>query len=191
VNLGINPAELLLIALSLAVDCFAVAVSGSITQGRFSRGQLWRLAGAFGGAQFLMNLAGWFAGRTVVEFIAAYDHWVAFVLLAIVGGRMIWEFFKADGGQKGADITRGWLLVTMALATSLDSLAVGLSFAFIDVNVWAASITIGVVALVVALVGGLLGAKLGELFGRWARLAGGIVLIGIGLRILITHLLGM
>jgi putative Mn2+ efflux pump MntP len=187
-EIGINPAELVLIALSLAVDCFAIAVSASVANGSFSRGLMFRLAAAFGGAQFAMNVIGWFAGRTVVEFIEQFDHWVAFGLLAIVAGRMIWEFFKEDeGAQK--DLSRGLLLFTLAVATSIDSLAVGLSFAFLKVDIWVASVTIGVVAFGVVCLGVLIGIRVGALLGRWAKLAGALVLLGIGIRTVVTHLL--
>jgi putative Mn2+ efflux pump MntP len=188
-DIGMNPAELLLIALSLAVDCFAVAVSASVANRHFSRGLMFRLAVAFGGAQFAMNAAGWFAGRTVVEFIQQYDHWVAFGLLSIVAGRMLWEFFRNEEGEQ-KDLSRGMLLFTLAIATSIDALAVGLSFAFLKVDIWVASIAIGVVTFGVVCLGVLIGARVGALTGRWAKLAGALVLLGIGIRILVTHLLG-
>jgi putative Mn2+ efflux pump MntP len=136
-----------------------------------------------------MNVIGWFAGRTVVEFIAQYDHWVAFGLLAIVAGRMFWEFFK-DGEGEQKDLSRGLMLLTLAVATSIDSLAVGLSFAFLSVDIWVASITIGVITFGVVCLGVLIGARVGTLLGRWAKLAGALVLLGIGVRTLVTHLLG-
>jgi putative Mn2+ efflux pump MntP len=182
--------EVLLIALSLSADCFAVAMSGSIARrGKPFIGNL-RSAAAFGLAQFLMPVIGWFAGQTVVSYIESFDHWAAFGLLAIIGGRMIWESFRDEDGKEGADITRGWLLFTLAVATSIDALAVGLSFAFLNINIWLASTIIGVVAFVITAIGFVIGAKAGELLGRRAKLVGGLVLIGIGLRILISHMLG-
>jgi len=182
--------EVLLIALSLSADCFAVAMSGSIARrGKSFLGNL-RAAGAYGFAQFLMPIIGWFAGRTVVEFIEAYDHWLAFALLAGVGGHMLWEAFDDDDGKSGADITRGWLLFTLAVATSIDALAVGLSFAFLNINILMASLIIGVVAFSITAAGFAIGAKAGELLGKRAKLVGGLVLIAIGIRILVSHLLG-
>ncbi|MCX8126868.1 MAG: manganese efflux pump MntP family protein, partial [Dehalococcoidia bacterium] len=148
-----------------------------------------RAAGAYGLAQFLMPIVGWLAGRTVVELIEAYDHWLAFALLAGVGGHMVWESFDDDDSKACSDITRGWLLFTMAIATSIDALAVGLSFAFLKINILLASTTIGVTAFSVTTAGFAIGARAGELLGKRARLAGGIVLIAIGLRILVSHLL--
>lgn len=133
-----------------------------------------------------MCILGWLAGQTVVNFIAEYDHWVAFGLLAIVGGRMLWEaFHDEDKGHESADITNGLLLLTVSVATSIDSLAVGLSFAFLKVNIRLASLTIGVIAFSITAVGFLLGRRAGELLGKRAEAVGGIILILIGLRILL------
>jgi len=175
-----------LIALGLSADCFAVSLCNSACMRQLSRWQVGRTAAAFGFAQFLMPVLGWLAGKTIVTVIAAYDHWVAFGLLAFVGGHMIWDSVKnEDGTQSGIDITRGWVLFTMAVATSIDALAVGFSFALLKTGILQASIVIGLVAAVVTVVGFWLGRKAGKLLGRRAKLAGGLVLIGIGLRILI------
>ncbi|MBM3154105.1 MAG: manganese efflux pump [Chloroflexi bacterium] len=182
--------SVLFIALGLSADCFAVALSGSIALGKTSAAPLFRLSTAFGGFQAIMCLLGWLAGQTVVNFIAEYDHWVAFGLLAIVGSRMLWEAFHDDDArEKNADITRGLLLLTVSLATSIDSLAVGLSFAFLQVNIWLASLTIGVTAFAVTALSFVVGRKAGQLMGKRAEAVGGIILILIGLRILIEHLL--
>ncbi|MGD9394403.1 MAG: manganese efflux pump MntP family protein, partial [Dehalococcoidia bacterium] len=119
---------------------------------------------------------------------ADYDHWVAFGLLAIVGGHMLWESFRHREDRKATDITRGWPLIVLSLATSIDALAVGLTFPFIDVNIWLASPTIGLVAFAATVVGFLLGRRVGKLAGRWASAVGGLLLIAIGFRILLTHL---
>jgi len=180
-----------LIAIGLSADCFAVALSASVTAKSPSRLQVLRVAAMFGLFQALMPVLGWLAGQTMVKFIASYDHFVAFALLAVVGGRMIWESFRHKKGyDKQTDITRGWMLLTLAVATSIDALAVGLSLAFIEVHIAVASIIIGVVAFIATVLGFLLGKRAGDLIGRWAEAIGGIVLIAIGLRILISHLLG-
>lgn len=134
-----------------------------------------------------MTLIGWWAGSYILEFIKNFDHWVAFGMLAFVGGRMIWESFHET--EKKSDITKWRFLFLLAIATSLDALAVGLSFAFLNANVLVASITIGVVAFIITLVGFLAGKKLGELVGKRAEIIGGVILIIIGIRILIEHLL--
>ncbi len=182
--------SIILVAFSLSADCFAVAISSGVTGRIFSRLQVLRVAFAFGFFQFLMPLLGWLAGRTIVNIISAYDHWLAFILLAIVGGRMLWESFHAgETGSKTADITRLVVLFTLAVATSIDALSVGLSFAFLEINIMMASLLIGIVAFIVTVSGFFLGSRVSGLFGRRAKLVGGLILIGIGLRILLSHLL--
>jgi len=137
-----------------------------------------------------MPVLGWLAGRTVVEFIADYDHWVAFALLAVVSGRMLWESFCPEHSQeKKVDITKGFLLLTLSLATSIDALAVGLSFAFLSVNIAMASPTIGVVAFSVTTIGFLVGKRASKVFGKRAEAIGGVILLAIGIRILLSHLI--
>lgn len=179
-----------LIAIGLSADCFAVALGGSIAMRTVSGLQIFRTSLAFGLFQVLMPALGWLAGRTVVELIAGYDHWVAFILLALIGGKMIWESFRSgDSRSKNTDITKGILLLTLSVATSIDALAVGLTFAFLEVNIVMAVSTIGLVAFVATAIGFLLGRKASSLIGRRAEAIGGVVLIGIGLRILLTHIL--
>lgn len=181
--------SILFIAVALSADCFAVALSGSISMGAVSSVQILRTSLAFGAFQALMLVLGWLAGRAVVNLIADYDHWVAFVLLAIVGGRMIRESFRPGESKKIIDITRGSLLLILALATSIDALAVGLTFAFLEVNIAMASSMVGAIAFLVTAVGFLSGRKAGKLLGKRAELVGGIILISIGLRILLSHIL--
>lgn len=181
--------SILLVALGLSADCFAVALGGSIAMKSHSRLQVLRTAIAFGLFQALMPVLGWLIGQTVVDLIADYDHWVAFGLLAIVGGHMLWESFcHKDGRAETTDITKGWPLIVLSLATSIDALAVGLTFPFIEVNVAVASPTIGLVAFAATVIGFLLGRKVGKMVGRWASAVGGLLLIAIGLRILLSHL---
>ena len=149
-----------------------------------------RAALSFGIFQAVMPVLGWLAGRLFVNFISSFDHWLAFGLLGFVGCKMVWESFHPEKEEKTIDITKGWLLLTLSVATSLDALAVGLSFAFLKVNILTASLTIGVTCFLVTIIGFLLGKKVGEIFGKRAELVGGIILIGIGLQILLTHLLG-
>jgi len=182
--------SLFLIALSLSADCFAVALSGAIALKKFHVAQVLRTAAAFGIAQAAMPLIGFLVGRSVVKYISTYDHWVVFGLLLIIGGRMLWESWreKEEGGS--ADFTRGWLLLSLAFATSVDSLAVGLSFAFMEINIAPAVILIGVVAFGITVLGFYTGRKAGALLGKRAKIIGGLILIAIGIRVLVTHLLG-
>ena len=177
------------IAVGLSADCFAVALGGGISNKARSWPRSTRVAISFGLFQALMPAIGWLAGRTVTQFIASYDHWVAFGLLGFVGGRMIFEsFHHHESRTDGRDITRGWLLITLSVATSIDALAVGLSFAFLDVSIVMASLIIGVTAFLITMVGFVVGRKAGELIGRRAELVGGLILLAIGLRILVSHL---
>jgi manganese efflux pump family protein len=183
--------SLFLIALSLSADCFAVALGGAISLRSFRYVQVLRTSLAFGLAQAIMPVIGWAVGRTIVSFISSYDHWVAFGLLTVVGGRMLWEaFHEEDESQKRADFTRGITLLTLAIATSIDSLAVGLSFAFTDTSIIVASSIIGVVAFVITILGFFIGRKAGSLLGQRAKIIGGLILIGIGIKIVVTHLTG-
>lgn len=177
------------IAVGLSADCFAVAFSGSVSMKKVSFLQISRTSLSFGFFQALMPVLGWLIGRTVVDTIADYDHWLAFALLAFIGGKMIWESLRQKGEHsKSIDITTGVTLLTLSIATSIDALAVGLAFAFLEVNITLASVTIGVVAFMVTAIGFVAGRKAGKLMGKRAEAIGGLILIAIGLRILLTHL---
>ena len=179
-----------LIALGLAADCFAVAIGASISRRDLTVSQAGRVSLSFGAFQAVMPVLGWVAGLTFVNMMAAYDHWVALGLLGFVGGKMIWESFH-DGEEHGenADISKGLLLLTLSVATSIDALAVGLTFAFMKVNIWLAALTIGAVAFAVTAIGFQLGKKAGGLLGKRAEVIGGLILIGIGVKIVLEHVL--
>ena len=186
---GLDFLSVLVIAIGLSADCFAVAFSGSISMQRVTPFQVTRTALSFGLFQIMMPVLGWLVGRTVVDAIAGYDHWLALTLLAFIGGKMIRESFKTENSRPaGTDITKGVTLLTLSVATSIDALAVGLTFAFLEVNITLASLTIGIVAFVVTAIGFLVGRKAGRLMGKRAEAIGGLILIAIGLRILLTHL---
>lgn len=137
-----------------------------------------------------MPVLGWLAGRTVVEFIADYDHWVAFAMLAIVSGRMLWGAFRPERTEgKEIDVTKGLLLVTLSIATSIDALAVGLSLAFLNTNIALASPIIGAVAFAATMIGFKLGKKASKLIGKRAEIIGAIILLAIAFRILLSHTL--
>jgi putative Mn2+ efflux pump MntP len=135
-----------------------------------------------------MPVLGWLVGNTIVELISDYDHWLAFALLGIIGGRMIWESFHSKA-SKSTDVTRILILLTLSVATSIDALAVGLSFAFLEINIVIATVTIGVTAFLISIVGLLVGKKVGSLVGKRAECVGGVILIGIGIKILLEHML--
>jgi putative Mn2+ efflux pump MntP len=180
-----------LIAIGLAMDCFAVSLGVGTAGTAVGARPTFRLFFHFGLFQAGMTLLGWLAGKTVVTYIASVDHWVAFGLLAFVGVRMIRGGLRKEGDEPAIpDPSRGMTLVMLSVATSIDALAVGLSLALLSVNVFWAALLIGGVSAVLSLVGLLLGNQLGLRFGKSMEVIGGIILIGIGLRVLITHLFG-
>jgi len=188
----------LFIAVGVAMDVFAVSLgigcAGRATDARAK----FRLAFHFGLFQGGMTLLGYLLGSTVVSLIANFDHWVAFILLALVGGRMIKEGLEpndpeAEAGaaeRLGDDPSRGGTLVLLSIATSIDALAVGLSMALIQTAVGIASLIIGLTSSAFSLVGLRWGCDLGERFGKRMEVVGGLILIGIGVRILVAHLMG-
>jgi manganese efflux pump family protein len=180
------------IAFALAMDAFAVSIAMGLALRPATGGQILRLASTFGLFQFGMCTGGWAAGETVVKHIGRYDHWLAFLLLLIVGGRMITESFRhdKDEGPKRRDPTTGAALLVLGVATSLDSLAVGLSLAALRASILFPAAVIGVVAFGMTVIGMKLGPALGKVFGRRAELFGGLVLIAIGIKILVDHLRG-
>jgi manganese efflux pump family protein len=182
--------SILLIAFGLSADCFAVALSSGISAGSQSWAKISRVALSFGVFQAAMPAIGWLVGRTVIDLISGFDHWVAFALLGFLGGKMLFDSFRySDESDKVSDITRGWLLITMSIATSIDALAVGLSFALLDINIGLASPIIGIVAMGITVVGFLAGKRAGKLMGKQAETLGGLILLAIAFRILFSHLL--
>ncbi len=187
---------LFLTAVGLSMDAFAVSIGNGILLGRATPGQTCRVAGAFGIFQGLMPMIGyWIAGLFAAE-IVAIDHWVAFGLLAFIGGKMLWEAFHDDGEASEGDPTRWGTLLMMAVATSIDAMAVGVTMALGRTGLLAPwygyLVCCGVIAAVTfafCLVGVKLGCHTGNRYGKRAEIAGGIVLIGIGLKILYEHLL--
>lgn len=147
-----------------------------------------RLAAAFGLFQFAMPIAGWLAGLTVVNIIADYDHWVAFALLAYVGGEMIWEALKKEEEKETNDQTKGLPLLLLSIATSIDALAVGFSFSLLKTDIILPALIIGVVCFLMTVVGMIFGKGLARLFGKKVGIFGGVVLITIGVKILIEHI---
>jgi putative Mn2+ efflux pump MntP len=180
--------SILIIAIGLGMDAFSVAIGIGAVYRAVSFGPTFRLSLSFGLFQTLMPLAGWFAGTTVTHIIEGYDHWVAFVLLAYVGGKMIVESFRKEERIHKADPTQGLTLVMLSMATSIDALAVGLSFAFLKIPILYPSIVIGMVAFIMTMIGMVFGEKLGGVMGKKVEGVGGIILIGIGVKILIEHL---
>jgi len=179
---------ILLIAIGLSMDAMAVSLGVGTTDHVNDRRSKLRLAMHFGIFQTLMTLLGWLAGSAVAQFISAVDHWVAFGLLAYVGITMIRSGSSAEVVSYQKNPSKGNMLVMLSVATSLDAMAVGLSMAFLRVNILYPSLVIGAVTFGLSVAALFLGNKLGEKFGKRMELIGGVILIGIGLEILITHL---
>jgi len=179
--------EILIMSVGLAMDAMAVCLGiGATGMGASPRARF-RLAFHFGLFQFLMPVIGWFAGTTIERFIAAFDHWVAFALLAFVGVRMIRAGLQADGESYATDPSRGMTLVMLSIAVSIDALAVGLSLAMVHISIWYPGVIVGVVTGALSVVGLLLGDRLGTRFGHRMEIAGGVILVLIGLRIVVSH----
>jgi len=171
------------------MDAFAVSITVGLNLERLTARHIFRLAFHFGLFQFMMPILGWWAGSTVSQWITAVDHWLAFGLLGFIGGKMIRDsFLGEDERRKPRDPTRGWMLITLSVATSIDALAVGLSMAFLGVSVWLPSIIIGTVAGLMTVIGIVFGRRAGAPLGVWAERVGGLLLVCIGLRILVSHL---
>ncbi len=181
---------ILLIAIALAVDAFAVAVATGVSLCAVSFRQLFRLSWHFGLFQAGMTILGWAAGLSVRNFTETVAPWLAFFLLAFVGGRMIIEALRSPDEEKSiADPTTGKSLIILSVATSIDALAVGVSFALLKAEVWLPALIIGVVASLLTIIGLRLGCLVGATskLGARAEIIGGLVLIGIGLNILHQH----
>lgn len=178
-----------LIALGLAMDAFAVSIASGLAVPRLTGRHVFRMAFHFGLFQALMPVLGWYAGATVARFLAAWDHWIALGLLGFIGGKMLVEAWRGGEDDKAcADPTRGARLVTLSVATSIDAFAVGLSLAMLDVSIWTPAAVIGVVTATLSALGIVFGSRLGCAWGRRAQIVGGLVLVGIGVRIVVSHL---
>ncbi len=181
--------EILLIAIGLAMDAFAVSLGAGASGKSSSRRAIFRISFHFGLFQFFMPILGWMMGSRVAPFIVAIDHWIAFGLLFLVGVRMIKSGTGAADEQSPVDPSRGMTLVSLSIATSIDAFAVGLTMAMLHVNIFYPSLMIGLVAAALSLAGIQLGGRLGARFGKGMEIAGGVLLLVIGLRILAAHLL--
>lgn len=180
-------ATVVLIAVALAMDAFAVAVASGLYIHRLHLNHALRIAGLFGLFQGVMPLAGWLAGRSAQRLVAAIDHWLVFALLAGIGSKMLYESMKLDDRRGFNPLDMSFLLL-LAVATSIDALAVGVSYGLLDVAVATPAVIIGGVTFALSLAGVYLGDRIGHLFERRFEALGGLILIGIGLRILIEHL---
>lgn len=184
--------ELFLIGVGLSMDAFAVSICKGLGMKRLNMKQALVIGLFFGGFQALMPLIGWALGTQLADFITPIDHWIAFILLVLIGGKMLFDAFRGGDEEETADPKDARLdlkeLLMLAIATSIDALAVGITFAFLGVNiVWAIAI-IGVTTFVLSVVGVAVGHAFGARYEKGATIVGGVVLILIGCKILLEHL---
>ncbi|MBU3917962.1 manganese efflux pump MntP family protein [bacterium] len=179
---------IILISISLAMDALAVSLGiGTARQIDSLRGKV-RLAAHFGIFQSGMTALGWVVGETIVQYVESFDHWIAFALLGYVGINLIRSGFDKDGQAFKQDPSTGSVLVMLSFATSIDAFAVGLGIVILKIDVLFSVIMIGLVAFLLTIIGLFAGIRLGEKFGKRMEIFGGVVLIGIGVRVLVTHL---
>lgn len=206
-----NFVTILFIAAGLAMDAFAVSISTGMTVCDFNRRHNLRMSLFFGLFQFAMPVIGFFFALSARSYIERFDHWIAFALLTLIGGKMLWEAFfskrevellenapacpipseTAAAVKKGvmaADFLTTKRLLVLAVATSIDALAVGVSLSVLHTDIWWPAVIIGVVAFGFSFAGGVLGCRIGPALGKIAEIAGGLILVGIGVKILLDHI---
>lgn len=177
---------IVLIAVGLAMDAFAVSIAKGIVIDRQRKKTALLIASLFGGFQMLMPAIGWLVGLSFKEIIMGVDHWIAFGLLAFIGSKMIYDSTKKEKENK-EDLKIHSILI-LAVATSIDALMVGLSFAFLQTSILEPILAIGLITFLLSLLGFYFGCGLGRVFGNRIKIVGGLILIAIGIRILIEHL---
>lgn len=180
-----------LIALSLAADAFSVCVASGVKIKSPNPRQYFRFSFHFGLFQFLMPVTGYYGGVVIADIISAYDHWIALVVLSFIGGKMLWESFKHDDEKEETtfkDPSKGLSLVMLSVATSIDAAAVGFSLAALNISVLLPAVIIGIVCVACSAIGLFIGSRIGAAVGTWAERFGGVILIGIGVKILLEHL---
>ena len=173
----------------MAMDAFAVSLGSGIKIGPGPR-PIFRIAFHFGLFQAILPIVGWLFGNTIEPYVKGVDHWVAFGLLAFVGLRMMRSGFSKEEEKIVKDPSRGWTMVMLSIAVSIDALAVGLSLAFLGVNIWTPALIIGLVTGALSLAGLRMGNEVGKRFGKSVEVLGGLVLIGIGIKIVTSHMIG-
>lgn len=186
--------DVFVLSVALAMDCFTVSIMSGVVLRRGVTAKVWRMAVLFGVFQALMPLLGWLATARLGHYVAAVDHWVAFALLSFVGGKMVWESLRGDGNQPTFDPLRLRTQLLLAVATSIDALAVGVSLVCLGYDhAWQLSLPltmIGVMSTVLSLAGYFLGVRFGRVVSKRLKpeLVGGLLLLMIGVKVLLSHL---
>jgi len=181
--------ELILIAIGLSFDTFAVSVTAGVLRSRIRFFEAVKVAIIMALFQGTLPILGYYTGSAFVETVKAYDHWIAFILLAILGARMIWAGMMVPEKDDNRDLTKMTVLFTLAMGTSIDAFAVGIGFAFLEVRIVLAAVIIGLVTFMSSMTAIRLGKAAGPRLGSRAEVAGGVILIIIGTKILIEHLM--
>lgn len=179
--------ELLLLSIGLAMDAFAVSICKGISMRKMNWKKAIIIGLYFGGFQALMPTLGYFLGTAFQSLITSVDHWIAFVLLGIIGGEMIKESFEIDSENQNDDVSFKTMII-LAIATSIDALAVGITFAFLNVNLGLAVHLIGIITFILAVAGTKIGNRFGDKYEKKAEFVGGVILILLGVKILLEHL---
>lgn len=179
--------EILLIGIGLAMDAFAVSICKGLSMEKMNWKNVVIIALYFGVFQALMPLIGYFLGMTFESIVITFDHWVAFALLTLIGGGMIKESFDDEDDKKN-DKVDFKTMVVLAIATSIDALAIGITFAFFDVNIVLAVSIIGIITFIISVLGVKIGNRFGDKYQNKAQLMGGIILVLLGFKILLEHL---
>lgn len=185
-----SPLSILLIGLAMSTDAFAAAVGKGAAMRRPHLGQALRAGLIFGAIEAVTPVIGWLLGTAASRYVTAWDHWIAFTVLCLLGLHMVWNGFKGDDGQDAPTRNGFWALAATGLGTSIDAMAIGVSLAFLDVHIGVIAVVIGLCTLVMVTVGIMLGRVLGALAGKRAEIAGGLVLVAVGAAILYEHLSG-
>lgn len=184
-----NPVATLFLAFAMSTDAFAAAIGKGATLHRPDWREALRTGLIFGVIEALTPLVGWFLGRAAAQYVSAWDHWIAFTLLAVLGARMVFNGMSTRPDDDVKPSTHSfWLLALTGFATSIDAMAVGAGLAFVDVDIYSTAAAIGLATATMVTIGVLLGRVLGNVVGKRAEMAGGLVLIGIGCVILAEHL---
>ena len=183
-----NLLTIFLIALALSMDAFAVSIASGIAIKRLRLGHALTIALWFGIFQAIMPLIGWLGGINLCDLLSSVDHWVVFGLLTLIGVKMIWEAFKIEPIEKTSNPLDIRILFALSLVTSIDALATGVSFALLGIPVVMPVIIIGAVTFLTSFAGVWIGDRSGRFFGKKIEILAGIILIGIGIKVLISHL---
>jgi putative Mn2+ efflux pump MntP len=191
-----NPLSLLIMSLSMSADAFAVSISKGVSMKTPNLKEALKVGLLFGAVEAITPVLGWYAGSTASSFIESVDHWICFAILAVVGGKMIYESFQLEEEAEEAEsqitssskLGKIGLLILAAIGTSIDAAAVGVSLAFLNVNIWTAALSIGAATTTMVTIGMMAGHYLGTKVGKYAEALGGVALLIIGTHILLSHL---